>query len=464
MPPRTLNIILFAVLLAGMCHFAHRRTRTAMLVADGLELIDRYYVEPVDRDKLLVAAMKGMTSELDQHSEFIPGEKYVNFQDMINQEFAGIGILVDQIEEDQPVRVITPLVGSPALAAGVRPEDRVLEIDGQDVSSMKLEDVSKRLKGPVGTQVSLVVGRALGSEKEEPVKKVAIRIKRATIEMDSVIGDHRGPNNEWVYRLEDDPRIAYMRLTSFGEKTVREVVEVLTDLDNDFDALVFDVRDNSGGLLDAAIAICDMFQPSGRIVSTKIRGGVVEDEFEATKGVLVAADKPVAVLINGNSASASEIVAACLQDHDRGVVVGTRSYGKGTVQNILPMQAGRSALRLTVARYYRPSDRNIHRGRDDTEEDEWGVTPNDGCVVELDEEMIGGLIDRWQRASYPVLNREAELSADSDAGDDPAADSADAEPEIADPMRMGLELDPQLRKAVDVLKDQLDSRKKAVAA
>lgn len=428
MPPRNINVIIIAACVSVLCYFAHRRTKTAMLVGDALDLINTYYVDPVDENELLTAAMNGMTDTLDQHSEYIPREDYDSFQDSINQEFAGIGIFVEQPEPGEPVRVVTPLVGSPALAAGMLPGDRIIRVNNEDVSTTALQDVSAKLKGEIGTTVDLVVTR--GEEEVE------LTVTRARIALESVIGDYRGKDNQWVFRLQDDPTIAYVRLTSFGEKTVNELEQVLRDLDNDFSGLVLDLRGNGGGLLHAAVEVSDMFLNSGRIVSTRTRGGKSEDEFNAESGSLVSQAKPVAVLMDGNSASASEIVAACLQDHQRAAVVGQRSYGKGTVQNILPLQYGRSALRLTVARYYRPNGQNIHRGKDATEEDQWGVTPDEGLDVELDEESLEKLAKRWREASYPSLVGTAEVNEDDTKVKDESVES-------------GLLIDPQLRRAVE---------------
>lgn len=424
-----------------------------MMVGDALQMIDAFYVDPVDQDKLLIAAMDGMTSTLDEHSEYIPGEDYESFQDSINQEFAGIGIFVEQSEPGEPVQVVTPLVGSPALEAGMLPGDQIIAVDGVDVSKMDLRDVSAKLKGQVGTTVDLTVRR---QEQE-----LQLLVRRNRIKLESVIGDYRDGDNRWVYRLRDEPSIAYLRLTSFGEKTVNELEEVLVELANDYDALVLDVRGNGGGLLHAAVDISNMFLHSGKIVSTRTRGGKIEDRFQADSGTLVDDDKPIAILIDGNSASASEIVAACLQDNDRAVVVGTRSYGKGTVQNILPLQFGRSALRLTVARYYRPNGENIHRIKDATEEDQWGVRPNEGLEVELDEATLEKLAKRWREASYPALalvddavdEPGSETASDAVGSGDPKLDGAD--PDTADSVTSGLLIDAQLRRAVEFLREAI---------
>ncbi|MCO8123741.1 S41 family peptidase [Stieleria sp. TO1_6] len=395
MPPRNFNLILFAVVVSILCHLTYRNTRTASIIGEAVDLIEQNYVDPIDRRELVMAAMQGVVTKLDEHSSYFAVDAYESFQDSMHQEFAGIGIYVDQLEPESPVRVVTPLVGSPALRAGVLPNDLIVRVDGQDVSKLPLTEVSDRLKGAPGTTVQLVVRR--GDQQQ------TIDVRRATIELESVVGDHRDSSNRWVYRLQSDPTVAYLRLKSFGEKTVQELQAVLAELDNDYQALVLDLRGNGGGLLYAARDVCDMFLSSGVIVSTRVRGGRIEESYSATAGTLVDPRIPVAVLVDGNSASASEIVAACLQDNGRAIVVGTRSYGKGTVQEIIPLEYGRSALRLTVARYYRPNNKNIHRLSDATEEDEWGVTPDPGFVVPMDMASILKLNLRWRTASYPML-------------------------------------------------------------
>lgn len=443
MPSRNINVILIALCVAVLCYFTHRRTRTALIVGDALELINHYYVDPVDDDDLLTAAMNGMTSTLDEHSEYIPIDAYEAFQDSISQEFAGIGIYVEQQQPGQPIRVITPLVGSPALKAGMLPGDLIVEVDNEDVSAMELKDVSDRLKGPIDTIVHLVVRR--GSQQ------IAMRVKRATIPLPSVIGDHRDSQDRWVYRLADDPSIAYIQLTSFGEKTVDELTDVLDQLDNDYRGLVLDLRGNGGGLLQAAADVSDMFLDKGKIVSTRIRGGKQEDDFHAGPGTLVDPGKPLAILVNGDSASASEIVAACLQDNRRAAVVGKRTYGKGTVQNILPLHYGRSALRLTVARYYRPSGENIHRSPEASEEDPWGVRPDSTMEVEMDPETMPQVEQRRREASYPAM---ALVPDQSDL--DPLSDQNTVEIGAINADASMLDLDPQLRRAVEYLREQVE--------
>ncbi|MCC9603072.1 S41 family peptidase [Stieleria sp. JC731] len=393
--------------------------RTASIVGEAIDLIERNYVDPIDREQLLTSAILGVVGELDEHSSYFAVDAYQSFQDSMHQEFAGIGILVSQRDESKPVRVITPLVGSPALRAGLLPGDQIINVNGVDVSAMKLPEVSNRLKGAPGTDVDLIVRR--------DADEIAMSVQRATIELESVVGDHRDENNEWVYRLKSHPAVAYIRLKSFGEKTVRELEAVLTDLNNDFEALVLDLRDNGGGLLYAARDVADMFLTEGTIVSTRTRGGQLEKAYFAGSNVLVNPNRPVAILINGNSASASEIVAASLKDNDRAIIAGTRSYGKGTVQEIKPLQYGRSALRLTVAKYYRPNNRNIHRDADATPEDDWGVRPTKGFTIPMKPDELQRLAIRWDRASYPLLSG-IDDEADPESAVVPAVTNNETEP------------------------------------
>jgi len=436
---RNLNVILIALTVSILCYATAARAKKAILVGEAINLIDRFYVDPVDDADLVEAAMTGLTSQLDEHSEFIPPRMYGAFQDVIEQEFAGIGILVEQPDPTKPVRVITPLVGSPALAAGLLPGDEILNVDGKDVSSMVIGDVSNLLRGPVGTSVTITLGRKSDTDDQQ---RVDISLSRKTIELESVVGDHRDAQNNWVFQLTDHPEIAYLRLTSFGEKTVREFRQVVKSLPTECRSMIVDVRANAGGLLNAAVDICDEFLESGRIVTIKRRGGEIDSMYDASSGMLVNSEMQIVILIDGNSASASEILAACLQDHDRAKIVGSRSFGKGTVQNVLSLDYGRSALKLTTARYYRPNGHNIHRLKDATPEDEWGVMPDEGLDVAIDDETYTKLFQRWQKSSFPVLDGK-----DSAAQDLVPLDT----------------VDPQLRRAIEAIREKPETAPDALA-
>lgn len=462
MPPRNIHIITLATFICIVCFVTAKRAKRAMLVGDAIDLIDRYYVDPVESASLVEAAMAGLTSSLDQHSEFIPADMYSAFNDVIQQEFAGVGILVEQPEVGKPVRVITPLVGSPALEAGLMPADEIVAIGGEDVSKMEIRDVSNRLRGPVNTDVVITVRR----EVDDETKQLEIRLTRKSIALESVVGDHRDADDHWIFRLRKYPEIAYVRVTSFGEKTEGELRQVfLEELGDDYEALILDVRGNSGGLLVSAVNICDQLIESGRIVTIKTRGGKIDAQYDATAGTLVPTDVPVVILIDGNSASASEILAACLQDHRRATVIGSRSFGKGTVQNVLPLESGRSALKLTTARYFRPNGKNIHRIDNAPEDEEWGVSPDEGMVVTMTDEAYRELVMQWQRASFPVSSQtngssgEAEEGAKTAESAEPTAQAENQTLPLKPPAAsskdaQGRVIDPQLNKAIEFLKQK----------
>lgn len=409
MPPRNFYAIFLAILAAGVCYYQAWTHRDAAPLGEAIRYIDRYYVDEVDKRQLLEGAMAGLRERLDPYSQYIPPGAYEQFQNSIQQEFAGIGALVEQPDEDDPARIITPLAGSPALAAGLLPGDEIVAVGDTDTRGKNLSEVVDLLRGPIGSVVRVRVRRA-GGEEQETVERL-IEVTRGNIRLESILGDHRDADNRWVYYLEEEPQIAYIRLTGFGERTSADLRRVLDGLDNRFEGLVLDLRGNAGGLLTSAVEVCDMFLNRGRIVSTRGRGVLQSDAadgtafenaaWDASQGTLVDRDKPVAVLIDGDSASAAEIVAACFQDHGRATIVGERSFGKGSVQNVFPLESGRSALKLTTARYYRPNGHNIHRGPDDSDEDEWGVLPDPGFVVTMDEETRQRAVRRWEVTTYP---------------------------------------------------------------
>lgn len=397
MPTRNIVAILLSLFLGGICYQQAKFVRPIEPVADAFRLIDRNYVESIDRRQLMESAMRGMLAELDPYSAYISPQDYKSFQSSIEQHFAGIGIYIEMDEEAERVRVLTPLVGTPALESGIRPGDLILEVDGQDTTGMDLQAISEVLRGAPGSSVDLVVGR--------DGKRIDIRVQRADIPLESVTGDHRVASDQWSYRIAEEPDIAYIRLSTFGEQTAQELERALGEISPHAKGLVLDLRSNQGGLLTAAIQVCDMFLDSGRIVSTSGRASP-EELIRATPGTLVPNDLPLVVLVDENSASASEIVAACLKDNGRAKVGGVRSFGKGTVQNVLPLEEGRSALKLTTARYYRPSGQNIHRAPEATEEQAWGVRPDPELAVKLTDPMRASLANRWQLAAMPYRLRQ----------------------------------------------------------
>jgi carboxyl-terminal processing protease len=351
------------------------------LVVDVLHEVRQRYVVDVDpeRERKLVEDMiNGGLERLDPHSAYINPRDYKQFDKQSEGKFGGVGISVgfDRANRGQLI-VISPMPGTPAYEAGVLAGDVILKIDGKATDSLRMAEAVDLIQGDPGQKVVLTV---LHEGSKEPVD---VPIVRAVIKVPSVMGDLRKADNpkEWDYFLDKTSKIGYIRLTNFSKTAPAEMKAAVEELQRGgVRGLVIDLRNNPGGLLRSAVEISDLFLSKGVIVSTKGRNHK-EEVYEAKEeGTLLSEPGkvvPIAVLINKYSASASEIVAAALQDHGRAVVVGERSYGKGSVQNIILMEKDTSALKLTTASYWRPSGKNIHRFPDSKETDDWGVRPTD---------------------------------------------------------------------------------------
>lgn len=337
---------------------------------DTFEQVERNYVKDVDRRKLLEAALRGMVRELDPYSSYIPPEELARFNQQVDQQFGGIGIQVQPDPRTRRILVISPLPNTPAYNAGVRAGDIVTEVEGYDTENMPLSRAVELMKGPPGEKVSIKV-RHMGSTESEEVS-----MTRAIIKVSSVLGDQWSSDGKWDYLLDKENGIGYIRLTQFGRQSAEELGAAINGLLKEgMRGLVLDLRFNPGGLLSQAVQISDMFVDSGTIVSTEGKN-TEKRTFNATKAGTLP-DFPMAILVNRFSASASEILSACLQDHKRAVIIGERSWGKGSVQNVIELEAGTSALKLTTAGYLRPSGKNIHRFPDSKVTDEWGVIPDE---------------------------------------------------------------------------------------
>jgi carboxyl-terminal processing protease len=378
-----------------------RDYEAADLLMNVLHEVRERYVIDIDSDrerKLVEDMINGGLERLDPHSAYINPRAYKQFDKQSEGKFGGIGI---QVGLDGPARnqlsVVTPMVGTPAFDAGVQAGDLILKIDGKPTSNMRMEDAVDLIQGDPGQKIVLTI---LHEGAKEPVD---IAITRAIITLPSVLGDLRKPGNppEWDYLIDRENKIGYVRLTTFAKTAPAELRAAIELMQKEgARGVVLDLRNNPGGLLKSAVEISDLFLTEGKIVSTKGRNHRDEVyEAKAAGTLLTPYEKyPMVVLINKYSASASEIVAAALQDHERAVVIGERSYGKGSVQNIILMEKDTSALKLTTASYWRPSGKNIHRFPESKESDEWGVKPNAGFEVPMkDEERIEYLRYRADR-------------------------------------------------------------------
>ena len=400
------------------------------LFADALDQVERNYVKEVDRRELMEGAIRGMLAKLDPHSSYIGPSDLEKFKSSVENEFGGIGITVST--ETGELVVTTPLYGTPAYRAGIRGGDKIVEIDGQPTKGISMDEAIKRIKGKLGTTVKLnVLHLADGSTDSKDVTRELIRL-------DSVIGDHRKSDDTWNFFLDEQKKIGYIRITTFSRHTADEIRSALQQLAaNGVKGLILDLRWNPGGLLTSAIEISDFFVAEGRIVSTAGRSAA-ERKWEAKKEGTFEGF-PIAVLVNHSSASASEILAACLQDHKKAIVIGERTWGKGSVQNIIELDDGKSAMKLTTAGYKRPSGKNIHREEGAKDTDEWGVKPNDGFELKLtDAEVEEYFADRKTRDVIAARPKE------------PAAQPA-------------RKFDKQVQKAVDYLGTELAKNEGAEA-
>lgn len=419
MPRRTLILLLVSIAAGYVCYWRADRTPYARYLAEALELVDQNYVEPVDDQKLFDGAMQGMVSCLDDYSAFVSRDDAAQFQQTLDQKFGGIGIEVLLDAKTSQVIIATPIPDTPAYRAGIRPGDTIVAIDGQQVESFPAKERRKMainlLRGKEGEPVTLGI---LHAGEAQPVE---YKLVRAIIPVDYVLGDHREPDNSWNFLLTAHPKIGYVQVTSFGKQTVQEFTEAMHWLSrHDCRAVVIDLRNNPGGLLDSACEICDLFIESGQvIVTTRDRDGRIREEYRGS-GRGPYQKLPLVVLVNHESASASEIVAACLQDHQRAKIVGQRTWGKGTVQHAIPIEGDKSVLRLTTASYWRPSERNIHRFRQSREDDAWGVSPDAGCQVVLTEQQFSSWLEARRRCDvvYPPGTAPADRTpADATAFD-----------------------------------------------
>jgi carboxyl-terminal processing protease len=339
----------------------------AQLFAEVLERVKRDYVEQVDDATLLESAIRGMVGDLDPHSEYLDANEYRDIRISTTGSYTGVGIEVAEIED--AIRVITPIAGSPAARSGIRSGDELVAVDGQAIENGHMKDTMGRLRGAVGSKITLSVLRddvVIDHEMRRQIIRVAS-----------------------VHKELLSPSYGYVRVSQFSENTARELSRAVDELHEAnggmLEGMVLDLRNNPGGVLDSAVDVSDLFLDSGLIVSAD--GRALDSRFtrSAHRGDILDG-APLVVLVNSGSASASEIVAGALQDHNRATIVGTPTFGKGLVQTVMPLSKGR-AVKLTTSRYYTPSGDSIH---------EVGIKPD----VETDETpgfpdlSLAGILDR----------------------------------------------------------------------
>ncbi len=395
------------------------------LFGDIFERIRSQYVEEVEASELIEAAIDGMLTSLDPHSSYLSPNDAAAMQVQTRGEFGGLGIEVTQ--EEGFIKVVSPIDSTPAAEAGIEAGDFITHVDGESMLGFTLDEAVERMRGPVGSEIIITVVR------EGEAEPFDVSIVRDTIELQAV-------------RSRTQGETVVLRITTFNDKTtpnltskLAEEVENLGGMDN-VNGFVLDLRNNPGGLLTQAIRVSDAFLEEGEIVSTRGRNPEDGDRFNATPGDL-AMSKPIVVLINGGSASASEIVAGALQDHRRAIVVGTKSFGKGSVQTVMPLR-GEGAMRLTTARYYTPSGRSIQA---------LGVSPD---IVVQQPRRNPAAEEEEEPASAVRQRSEADLrgSLNNDSLSEDEIRQIEEDREKADAAAALREEDYQLAYAIDILK------------
>lgn len=402
MPQRNLLLLLLAVAVSYVCYTRGEQNPYRRYVANGLTAIEEHGLEPVGGRELMAGAMDGMVAVLrargDQHSQFLSESEAGPLRNEIHQQFGGIGVRL-RFEGNPPLPVIAGPIApaTPAGKAKLQPCDRILAINDEPTETLKKRDVLSRLTGEVGSRVTLL----LQGPNEKQARSV--ELTRELIQIESIFGDRRGPDGNWLFALEDDPRVAQIRIGAFGDRTAQEFAAILPVLiKKGVQGIVIDVRDNAGGSLSSAVAICEMLLPANKtIVETRGRGQTLHERYATTVDGKYR-DLPLAVIVNQNSASAAEIVAGCLQDHGRAIIIGQRSFGKGTVQQLLPL--GDGLLKLTWASFWRPSGANVDRALGTATKTSWGVSPDKGFACELTTAQYAAYED------YRNLRDESELS------------------------------------------------------
>lgn len=333
------------------------------------------YVDTVDEGALRQGAIDGLLGQLDPYTVYVPPARQEEFDGMLEGRFKGVGIQLDQDKDTLEVEVLSPIEGSPAFEAGVMAGDVITKVNGEDIAGVRLPDVIKKIAGPLGTPVTLTVRHVTG-------ETVDLTMKRQEIVIPTLKGYQRKRDTTWDWYVSNDPRIAYVRLTQFTPDCDDKLRAVLDDLLKEgMQGLVLDLRFNPGGRLEEAKEVVDLFLESGVIVSTKGRSRPEDVAYAKPEETLP--EFPMAVMVNEHSASASEIVAGSLKDNKRALIIGARTYGKGSVQEVIPLD-GKGELKLTVAYYYLPSGRLVHRKKDAAD---WGVEPHVKVEVAPEQQM-----------------------------------------------------------------------------
>ncbi len=442
MPKRNLAWMLVIILIALLfwqlpSTVARRDTvyRTFEPLVDIRAEILKNYVEEVDEKDLIRGAIEGMLQRLDPYSSFFGPEQMADLQRDTTGSFGGIGVLIDM--KDGWLTIMSPIEDSPAFRAGVLAGDRLLEIDGESTKGMTMSDAVNKLTGKPGTKVSITVRHELKNEQ------VTVTLTRDNIKIISVKGWQRRNGSDWDYMIDPELKIGYVRVSKFMPDTAKAIDEAIKRLQAEgLKALILDLRLNPGGLLESAIEVSDLFLDGGVILSTKGRWSQKKDSMAKKEGTYPKF--PMAVLVNRYTASAAEIVAGALRDHKRATVIGERTFGKGSVQNVIRLEDNQGAIKLTTAYYYLPNGECIHKTKQAEASGKWGVEPS--VDIKLTEEELLEVINSRREAD---IIRPTSLSSTTST---------------ATRAKSGLVIDRQLDRALKSLRDELNSPRTVDAA
>jgi carboxyl-terminal processing protease len=424
MPVRNFFFIVVAFLVCYACYSVAVKNRYANLFAEAIDIVENEALHGVPSDQLFKSAMEGMLEGFDRHSRFITGDSFKSLNEDLEGEFGGVGIYFEPVPE-KGVLVMAAMPGKPADLAGLQAGDIITTISGTSAADLESREIRKLMTGRLGESLTV-------SFERDGVSKETV-LQRQTIAMQSVQGFRRLRDGQWDFIVSGYPNLAYIRLAQFDKASASEMQSVLEDLPKDVSGIILDLRGNGGGLLTAAESICDMFlKPGLTIVRIKGRKGLSVRESKSSLEPVVGEGVKLAVLIDRQSASASELVAGCLQDHDRAIIVGEQSWGKGTVQNVIPMKMGTSALKLTTYSFWRPTGPVIDRyNKDALATGKWGIYPNEGMTVEQDAldmvcmlkrmhfREISGLIPADKREQIVSVSRDNFLKRINDRDKEP---------------------------------------------
>jgi len=418
------GVLVLALGVAGCGSLAADSTMSAgdlALLHSAMRQVEKSYVVPVTSERLVSGALKGMLGRLDPHSDYMTEREYRELVATTSGQFGGIGIEIS-VQDGVP-QVISAIDGTPAAAAGIEPGDRIVKADGQPIVGLDIGEVVRRLRGAPGTPVVLTIARANQRQFDLPITRAIIHVESVKLAM-------------------KPGRVGYVRISTFDERSPAELRAAIARLrqqaGGQLAGLVLDLRNDAGGLLDSAVEVSGSFLDTGTIVTTRGRENDENRVYEAPPNGDLARGTPMVVLINGASASASEIVAGALQDNRRATIIGTHSFGKGSVQSIIPI-TGRGALRLTTALYYTPGGRSI-QGQ--------GITPD--MVVSLPKEA---------QVANALITYESDLFGSLKATGGPSPKASEARPRAVgadverpiNPKMIGTPQDVQLTTALDLL-------------